>query len=364
MESEDIMNRNLKIGLIIAMVFLLLFGYISYAKNNETVPQDHNSQEVITDTIPYWQEDSPAMKSIMDYVKSVTDPSSEAYIAPADRIVVFDSDGTLFGELFPTYFDTCLMIHRYLHDDTFQADPADKEYCQALEEAVINRQPEPDSPRSGAQMLAESFRGFTVDEYRQYIRDFMETDVPGFENMKYQDGFFKPMTGLIQYLAQNDFQIYIVSGTETTMLRELIKGTLDEYIPSDHVIGTSFTLTATNQGDTNGRSYTITADDEIIYEGNMTFKNQKSNKIYSIIERIGKEPILAFGNSSGDFAMGEYTLRNNGKAYMLLCDDTERDYGSIETAEKFRTQCNEYGFETVSMKNEFKTIYGETITKN
>ncbi|MBR7016533.1 MAG: hypothetical protein IKI12_08835, partial [Lachnospiraceae bacterium] len=70
-----------------------------------------------------------------------------------------------------------------------------------------------------------------------------------------------------------------------------------------------------------------------------------------------------FGNSSGDFAMGQYALQNGGRAYMLLCDDTERDYGSLETAEKFKGQCDEMGIETVSMKNDFATIYGEGVVK-
>ena len=61
--------------------------------------------------------------------------------------------------------------------------------------------------------------------------------------------------------------------------------------------------------------------------------------------------------------MGTYTVRNGGKAYMLLCDDTERDYGNTEKAAKFEKQCKELGFETVSMKNEFETIYGEKVKK-
>ena len=92
-------------------------------------------------------------------------------------------------------------------------------------------------------------------------------------------------------------------------------------------------------------------------------KNQQANKVYSILNEIGKAPTVVFGNSSGDLAMGEYALQNGGKGYMLLCDDTERDYGNVETAEKFAKKSDEMGFETVSMKNDFATIYKEDAVK-
>ena len=168
--------------------------------------------------------------------------------------------------------------------------------------------------------------------------------------------------GLVEYLSDNGFQVFIVSGAERTLLRELSEGNLDEWIPAYNVIGTTFSLTAPGQGDTAGRNYNYTNDDKMIYEGNMTFKNLKINKVISIIDEIGIDPILAFGNSSGDFSMGTYTLQNGGKAYMLLCDDTQREYGDTEKAEKFAKQCAELGFETVSMKNDFATIYGNDVT--
>ena len=95
----------------------------------------------------------------------------------------------------------------------------------------------------------------------------------------------------------------------------------------------------------------------------MLIKNQKMNKVFAIINEIGEAPVLAFGNSSGDISMAQYTVQNGGKAYMLLCDDTERDYGNVEKAASFEQKCKELGFKTVSMKNEFKTIYGENVRK-
>lgn len=68
---------------------------------------------------------------------------------------------------------------------------------------------------------------------------------------------------------------------------------------------------------------------------------------------------MSFGNSSGDTAMAQYVMQHGGKAYMLLCDDTERDHGDTEEAASFKADCETLGIETVSMKNEFTTIYGD-----
>ena len=231
------------------------------------------------------------------------------------------------------------------------------------ETAVLNGEPEPDSPRSTAQMAAETFRGFSVEAYRAYIREFMDTPAWGFENMTYAEGFFLPMKELVQYLAAHDFKVFISSGSERTLVRALIEGMLDSWIPSEHVIGSSFSLTATGQGNQAGRSYNYQPEDEVLLEGNLTVKNQKANKVFSIVDEIGKAPILVFGNSSGDLAMAQYAVQHGGRAYMLLCDDTQRDWGDAETAVSFAETCASYGYETISMRDDFVTIYGENIVR-
>ena len=303
------------------------------------------------------------MASIVDYVKSLTDETSDEFVPEEERVAVFDMDGTLYGELFPTYFDQCLLMYRLLHDDTYQASAEDREFAQALETALLHGEKEPDSPRSTAQMAAESFKGYTVEQYRDYVRKFMSQPAVGFENMTYGEGFYEPMAALVQYLAEHGFRVYICSGTERSLARELSEDKLGKWIPPYQVIGSSFSLTATGKGDTADRDYTYTSDDQVLLEGNMTYKNLKWGKIVNIVDEIGIVPQLAFGNSSGDFSMAQYTVQNGGKAYMLLCDDTERDYGNVEKAASFEQKCKELGFKTVSMKNEFKTIYGENVKK-
>ena len=111
--------------------------------------------------------------------------------------------------------------------------------------------------------------------------------------------------------------------------------------------------------DVKARDYTPAADERIIFDGTLVFKDAKLNKVVSMINDLGISPLLSFGNSSGDIAMAQYVMQHGGKAYMLLCDDTERDHGDTEVAASFKEDCDTLGIETVSMKNEFKTIYGD-----
>ena len=201
------------------------------------------------ETIPYWRADSPTMASIVSYVSAVTDEKSESYVPPEERIAVFDMDGTLYGELFPTYFDECLLLHRLLHDESCQASPEDSAWALEAENALRSGEPEPDSPRSSAQMAAEAFQGFTVEEYRAYVRSFMTEPVWGFENMTYEEGFYLPMVALVRYLSENGFTVFISSGSERTLARELIADTLGEWIPPYRVIGSTFSLEASGQDD-------------------------------------------------------------------------------------------------------------------
>ena len=315
------------------------------------------------ETVEGWAADSPTIASIISYVETVTDETSENYIPPEARVVLFDSDGTLIGERYPTYSDQCMLVQRLLHDDTAKSNSEDAAFAAQLEEAYLNHEPLPDSPRSTAQMAAESFAGFTVEEYTAYVQEFMKQPVPGFVGMTYGERIFVPMAELVKYLDTHDFQVFICSGTERIFLREMIADTLGNWIPPYRVIGSTFSLTATGQGETADRSYTYAADDQVLLEGNMVFKNLKMSKVISIVNEIGMAPVMVFGNSSGDFAMGQYALQHGGKVYMLLCDDTVRDYGDEEEAAKFSAECAALGFETVSMRDEFETIYAEGVRK-
>ena len=99
--------------------------------------------------------------------------------------------------------------------------------------------------------------------------------------------------------------------------------------------------------------------------GDLLIKNLKMSKVTVIQREIGQQPVLAFGNSSGDFSMANYVLTDNqykSDAFMLCCDDLERENGNTEKADKMYASCEQYGFNPVSMKNDWTTIYGDGVT--
>ena len=98
------------------------------------------------------------------------------------------------------------------------------------------------------------------------------------------------------------------------------------------------------------------------YEG----ENAKTSKVDAIVREIGKQPVLAFGNSSGDAAMLTYTLSENAypsASFMVLADDDVREYGDATEAAEERAEWEDAGFTVFSMKDDFATIYGEGVQK-
>lgn len=312
--------------------------------------------------LEYWSEDSVAAASIRDYVERVTDENSDAFIPVEDRIAVFDLDGTLICELHPAYFEYMMFIHRALHDDTYDAPDDMKEFAMALEEGVYSGKKPEDHARKHAKYAGMAYAGMTPDELRAYTREYMNSKADGFTNLTRGEAFYWPMVSLVEYLKANDFTVYIVSGSDRVVCRELVKEKLG--IPENRVIGMTYTMVATGQDGADGLEYVYTKDDEVILGGDLVIKTIKMNKTTAIAEEIGKVPVLSFGNTSGDQSMAQYTVNNDqyeSKAYMLMCDDLEREHGNMDQANDMKKMCEECGFEPISMRDDFATIYGDDV---
>ena len=257
-----------------------------------------------------------------------------------------------------------MFVHRVLHDDSFDAPENLKKIAQEMEEGMKTRKLPEGSEEILATSVPQAYKGMTVSEYEDYIRNFMEFPADGFENMKYGDGFYLPMISLVKYLADHDFEIWVCSGTDRICARTLVDHGLGWWVPHSRVIGTNHALAAAEQAGEDPLNYVYKNDDDVVLAGELIVKNLKMNKVTSIVQEIGKTPVLAFGNSTGDLSMAQYTVNNDqyeGRAYLLLCDDTERDYGRPEKALSLQEICVKSGFHTVSMKHDFTTIYGEDV---
>ena len=319
-----------------------------------------------TNPLSLWTDDARAKKELTAYIEAVTDPESPDFIPETDRIAVFDLDGTLFCETDPNYFDYMLLVHRVLEDPSYKDKASDFEKETANK---IRTQNETGESFAGLEVdhgkcIASSFAGMTIGEFNDYIQEFKKQAMPGYTGMTRGEGFYKPMVQVVEYLQESGFSVYIVSGTD----RLIVRGILDNSvlnIPNRNIIGSDEAIVSSGQGETDGLSYVFKDGEELVLGGDFLIKNLKMNKVSVIMQEIGRQPVLSFGNSSGDSSMAQYVTHNNpyrSLAFMLCCDDFDRENGNQSRSDKMYELCAQYGWTPVSMKNDWTTIYGPGVT--
>ena len=311
-----------------------------------------------------WDPDAPALNVLIDYVETVTDENSPDYIPAANRIAVFDMDGTLYAELCPTYLELYALACRILTDPSFEPDEDLLEFGIEIRESVWWQSYANDFTVREAQAAASAYAGMTLEEFADYVTQILLRDVDGFEGMTYGEAFYLPMLEVIEYLQDNDFTVYVCSGSDRFLCRTLLEGMID--IPYANIIGKDVAVEAAGQDGEDGMYYVFSEEDEIVRTDRLINNNIKMNKVSQIVQEIGVQPVLSFGNSSGDVSMHNYTIGSNpykSAAFMLIADDEQRDYGDTAYARKLGKKWEEYGYNVISMKDDFLTIYGDDVVK-
>ncbi|MEE3468162.1 MAG: Ig-like domain-containing protein [Eubacterium sp.] len=310
-----------------------------------------------------WASDSTVAKGLRAYVKKVTNSGDKTnFIPKKDRIATFDMDGTILTENYFTFFEKMLFIEYCLRDHPDKV-PND----MRIKAASIN--PENASDISVTSDFVSLCKGMTVQELYDYTVEFGKKKTTSFTNMRYFDGFFQPMVELIKYLSDNGFTVYIVTGTERTVTRAIIANSpIADYVAPDHIIGSEFEVKVKGHEDVaSNRDYTYEDGDDLVFTGKLIQKNINANKPLWIDREIGKRPVLAFGNTSGDTSMLNYVLDKKNpypsEAYMVVTDDSERDWGTQNWDEK-SAEYSTLGYVPISMKKDFKNIYKSGIAKN
>ena len=323
-----------------------------------------NKEKSTKDFFKLWN-DCSSLSTLVDYVKDVTNPKSKNFIPVEDRIATFDMDGTFVGELYPTYFEYNLLEYRGLDDPTYvDKDESVVEAAQNIRDFVRNGTKLPDHfDMVHAYAAAKAYAGMTVKEFDTYVKEYAKKTPFGFTGMTYATSFYKPMLEVFDYLKDNDFTYYVVSGSDRYICRALTESI---GIPANRVIGMDVELKSSNQGDKEGVNYTMSSNEELVRTDNLLIKNLKTNKVKQISQEIGKVPVLSFGNSSGDSAMHNYCLGNEkyiSQAFMLIADDEEEDHVDMNETNKRKANWETAGYTIISMKDDFKTIYGDGVTK-
>jgi len=339
--------------LVISIVLVVLIvGAIAWTQRKKTGPE----------ALAYWNRSSEAMQSLVEFVKASADKASESYIPVKDRIAVFDMDGTLTCETYFTYYDTCMFIEYCLKDHPERVSEELKDAARELKPGYV-------AGEELARNFAKAYAGMTVQELYDYAVEFGKKHTDSFQNMRYIDGFYLPMVEVVKLLYENDYTIYVVSGTERTTTRAIVANSpIRDYVTPNHVIGTEFEVKLKGYEDVaSNMDYKYADGDDLVLTGGFIQKNLNANKSIWIEREIGQRPVLAFGNSGSDTSMMNYVLdaRNPypSAAYMIVADDGVREWGTQNWEEK-SAQYEKQGYVPISMKNDFTQIYPESITKS
>ena len=361
-------------GVAVAAIAICVWNGLNPTKPADATQQGSDATEATAaetgidyeKVFPSWEPDSESLNELVDFVAACTDKSGSDYLEPADRIAVFDMDGTILCEKAPVYIDYCLTMYRVLDDPTYNATEEERDAMQQIRDHAY-AEGKTFHPESFTKddLIASAFAGMTPEEFRSYVVDFAEkTDVVGFDGMTYSQSFYLPMLEVIEYLKANDFDVWMVSACE----REVVRALVERFnIPFDRVIATDVPYVASSKGDEAADYYNMGRDETILLGTPLDeVECGKSGKPAAIAREIGKRPVLAFGNSSGDYAMLNYAEGNPdhaGMSFFVVCDDTQREYGNNEKAAEYYDDAEKYGWTAFSMANDWKTIYGDGVTK-
>ena len=348
------MMKNLKRGVSLFLAVLLALTAVNglaFAEASEA-------------PFSLWNAEAASLKALTDYVEAVTDEVSPEYIPPESRIATFDMDGTLMGELFPTYLEVVLLVERILRDPTYQPDAEMLEFGRMTRDHALDKSFPDDYDYEFSYHQAKAFAGMSLAEYADFVTRFLVHEADGFTGMAYAEMYYLPMAEVVEYLQDNGFKCYVVSGSDRFIVRTFIEGILD--IPYENCIGSDTALEARDQGDMDGIEYVFTGDDTLVRTDRLLVKDLKTNKVLQIAQEIGRQPVLSFGNSSGDVSMNNYALLNNryrSAAFQLIADDDARDYGHPEKGPELKDNWESMGYHVISMRDDWRTIYGENAVK-
>jgi phosphoglycolate phosphatase-like HAD superfamily hydrolase len=299
--------------------------------------------------LPSWN-DGPSKQAILKFVTAAVMRGGSGYIAHADRIAVFDNDGTLWAEQ-PIYFQFAFAIDRIRELAPQHPEWKTTQPFQAIIEGDMKAFAA-SGERGIGEVLAASSTGMTTDEYARIVSNWLRTARHPRFRVEYTDLVYQPMLELLSYLRANSFKTFIVSGGEADFMRVFAQRVYG--IPPEQVVGTTMETTFQMNG----------GKPSLMREPKLEFVDDGPGKPVGINKYIGHRPVFAFGNSDGDQQMLQWTAAGTGPRFMGIVHhtDAEREFAydresSVGKLDKAWDEANEKGWTVVDMKAEWKRIF-------
>jgi hypothetical protein len=332
-------GKLLKRSLRTTLVILLLFPVVAFA----------------SDPLPSWNE-GKAKQSIEAFVEKVTTPGSPDFVPESERIATFDNAGTLWCE-------QPLPVQLFFVIDRVKALAPQHPEWKTQEPFASLLKGDPKTALAGGEralmdLIMATHTGMSTVEFEQIVKDWIATAKNPQTGKLFTEMTYQPMLELLAYLRSNGFKTYIVSGGGIEFMRvwaEQVYG-----IPPEQVIGSSVKTTFEMR---DGKPVLMRLPE-------LNFNDNNGGKAVAINEYIGRRPIAAFGNSTGDQQVLQYTQGGSGTRFELLVlhDDAAREtaYGPARGLPNvplvhFTPELDEYAkqnrWTVVSTKNDWKQIY-------
>ncbi len=301
------------------------------------------------DPLAAWT-DSPRKQAIVDFVTRVTRPGQPDFVPVEERIAVFDNDGTLWSEQ-PMYVQLAFALDRVKtlapqHPEWQQTQP----FQAALEGDVAALAA---SGEAGLmQLIMATHAGMTTEEFSQIVQQWLETARHPTLQRPYTECVYQPMLELLEYLRAAGFKTYIVSGGGVEFMRPWTQKVYG--IPPEQVVGSSIKVEYQWRD----------GQPALVRLPAINLIDDKAGKPVGIHQQIGRRPIMAFGNSDGDFEMLEYVTSGPGPRLGVLIHhtDAEREVAydrdsHVGRLDRGLTEAPTRGWVVVDMQQDWRQVF-------
>jgi phosphoglycolate phosphatase-like HAD superfamily hydrolase len=299
--------------------------------------------------LPSWN-DGAVKRAIVNFVTRAASEGDKGFVLPADRIAVFDNDGTLWAEQ-PMYCQLAFAL------DRVKALTPERPEWKTTEPFASLLQGDLQGALAGggpavAQIAAATHAGMTTEDFETIARDWITTAKHPKTGRLYSEMVYQPMLELLDYLRAGGFRTFIFSGGGAEFMRVFAEGIYG--IPPEQVIGSTGKL-----------RFEMRDNKPVLVKlPEVDFIDDKAGKPVGIHKHIGQRPILAFGNSDGDLQMLQWTAAGSGARFMGLVHHTDADrewaydrashIGTLDTA---LDEANAKGWAVVDMKRDWKNVF-------
>jgi phosphoglycolate phosphatase-like HAD superfamily hydrolase len=301
------------------------------------------------DPLSSWNDTAPK-QAIVSFVEKVTKEGSTDFVPPAERIAVFDNDGTLWSEQ-PMYFQAFFIFDRIKalapqHPEWKEKEPFASVLKGDMKTALAGGE------HALVEMVMATHAGMTTEEFEKSVTDWLATAKHPKTGKPFTEMTYQPMLELLAYLRANGFKTFIVSGGGIEFMRpwaEKVYG-----IPPEQVVGSS-----------GGLKYELRDGKPVLVKlPEIAHNDDKEGKPVGIQRHIGRRPIAAFGNSDGDIQMLEWTTAGKGPRLGMIIHhtDAEREWAydresHIGKLSKGLDEAAAKGWTVVDMKEDWTRIF-------